>query len=128
MGKTKVVPVPKGLAAEGKSLWQSVTVELSDAGLELDARERRWLFDAACEADLIGTLAAGMVGQPLLVEGSQHQQVINPLVSELRQHREACGRILARLKLTDPDAGEGSGHRYDSTSAREAAYSRWRAK
>ncbi len=126
MGNTKTrMKPPAGLGTDGKALWESVAEQVAGDGLELDARERRWLADACAEADVVATLAAALRGAKLMVRGSQGQDVINPLFVEVRQHREALGRLLARLKLDDP-ATEGSLHRYDSTTAREAAFKRWR--
>lgn len=122
--KTRMKP-PLGLGADGKALWQSVAEQVEGDGLELDARERRWLTDACAEADVVATLAAAMRTAPLMVKGSQGQDVINPVFTEVRQHREALARLLARLKLDDP-AVAGSVHRYDSTTARDAAFKRWR--
>jgi hypothetical protein len=36
-----------------------------------------------------------------LVKGSQGQQVINPLISEVRQHRNCVASLLKWLKLPD---------------------------
>jgi hypothetical protein len=58
--------------------------------------------------------------------GSAKQLVIHPVISEIRQHRETCARLLGRLDLTDDTAaGANAGHRYDSTTARAAAQTRW---
>lgn len=126
MGKVKVAPVPTGLGAEGRALWRDVAGQVAQDGLELDARERRWLRDACAEADLIATLSNGLDGAPLLVRGSQGQDVAHPLIAEVRQHREALGRLLARLRLDEPDdaAQVGRGSRTTSWAARSAALTR----
>jgi hypothetical protein len=108
---------PAGLAAAGKKLWR----EIADS-YDLRADELRVLEDAAREADLVSVLDAGMKGASLLVRGSQGQEVINPLISELRQHRSTLASLLRQLKLPD-DSADAAGER--STSARAAANARW---
>lgn len=122
--KTRMKP-PAGLGTDGKALWQAVAEQVAGDGLQLDARERRWLADAASEADLVAVLTAALRGAPLMVRGSQNQDVANPLLAEVRQHREALGRLLARLRLDDPATASGA-HRYTTTQARDAAFARWR--
>jgi hypothetical protein len=107
---------PDGLLEPGRKLWSEIT---SKYGLRAD--ELRVLEDAAREADLIETLNAGMAGQDLLVRGSQGQQVINPLISELRQHRSTLAALLRQLKLPDESASSEA----RSTAARAAANARW---
>jgi hypothetical protein len=117
---------PAGLGPEGAALWGGVVQEMADDGLVLDARERRWLLDAAREADMIKELMAAMVGAPFMVRGSQGQDVAHPLIGELRQHRQTLAALLARVKLDDPReaAGTGTGSRTTSTQARTAALTR----
>jgi hypothetical protein len=119
---------PAGLGPEGRTLWREITTETANDGLILDARERRWLLDAAREADLCTAMMTQLEGAPFMVKGSQGQDVINPLVSELRMHRGVIGGLLARIKLTDPSdgAGTGTGSRTTSTQARTAALARHR--
>jgi hypothetical protein len=88
--------------------------------------ELRILEDACREADLIDGLAAEAMGTASIVRGSQNQPVINPLISELRQHRATLASLLGKLKL--PDIAEGStrvGVGVRSVQAREAAQVRW---
>ena len=107
---------PAGLGRAGKALWKGI------AGVyELRADELRVLEDAASEADLVEQLKDGMVDQPLIVRGSQGQEVINPLVSELRQHRATLSALLRQLKLPD----EGQSEAAISNQARAAANTRW---
>jgi hypothetical protein len=56
------------------------------------------------------------------VRGSQGQDVINPLISELRQHRSTLAALLRQLKLPDDSASAAEAR---STSARAAANARW---
>jgi hypothetical protein len=64
-----------------------------------------------------------MVDQPKLVKGSQGQMVINPLISEVRQHRSVLASLLKQLKIPEVDGAAGQQTR--STQARSAAMSRW---
>jgi hypothetical protein len=110
------IAMPSGLGDAGRDLWSGICGKY---GLRAD--EARVLEDAAREADLIATLDAGMAGQDLLVRGSQGQQVINPLISELRQHRSTLAALLRQLKLPDEAADAAA----RSNSARAAANARW---
>jgi hypothetical protein len=110
------IPTPSGLGPSGELLWRDISGKY---GLRAD--ELRVLEDAAREADLISTLDAGMAGQDLLVRGSQGQMVINPLISELRQHRSTLASLLRQLKLPDESVSAEA----RSTAARAAANARW---
>ncbi|BCO35265.1 hypothetical protein BMW24_004485 [Mycobacterium heckeshornense] len=119
---------PRGLAAAGRKLWREVVAEATAEGLVLTAVERYWLETAAKLVDQAATLEAELVGAPKMVRGSQGQEVINPLISELRQLRQAADRSLARLRI-EPDESSNANIRVISTSstqARRAAHTRWR--
>lgn len=106
---------PKGLVAS-VTLWRAIT-----AKYELRADELRVLEDACRESDLIDALAEEAAGAATVVKGSQGQPVINPLISEVRQHRSTLAALLRQLKL--PDEADTSEAR--STAARSAANARW---
>jgi len=116
---------PADLGPVGTRFWREVTRKY-----QLRVDEGRVLLDAAAEADLIDTLASALKGAPLTVAGSQGQEVINPLISELRLHRVTLASLLKQLNLpdaagnTDPRAIPGGKPR--STAARLAANTRWR--
>ena len=113
------LPKPKGLTAAGGSLWADVVDKY-----ELRPDERRILEDACRERDMIARLEASMAEAELLVKGSMGQVVINPLVSELRQHRATFASLMRQLKL--PDEGEGSDQGGAlSAKNRAAAQARW---
>ncbi|BCQ07717.1 hypothetical protein JMUB5695_01138 [Mycobacterium heckeshornense] len=119
---------PRGLAAAGRKLWREVVAEATAEGLVLTAVERHWLETAAKLVDVAATLEAELVGAPKMVRGSQGQEVINPLISELRQLRQAADRSLARLRV-EPDESSNANIRVintSSTQARRAAHTRWR--
>lgn len=107
---------PTDLGDAGRRLWDQIS-----GTYKLRADELRVLEDAAHEADLIATLNGGLVDAPLLVRGSQGQEVINPLISELRQHRATLASLLRQLKLPDEAAPQQS----RSSQAREAVNARW---
>lgn len=113
---SKSVYVPKSLGPAGAKLYREIIQKWT-----LRPDEKRVLLDACAEADLVDDLAAAMKGQPRLVTGSQGQLVINPLISEQRQHRTALAALLKQLRL--PDEADTAEAR--STKAREAANARW---
>ncbi|WP_067891236.1 hypothetical protein [Nocardia vaccinii] len=110
------VTAPRNLSAAGRKLWTKITTDY-----DLRADELRVLEDACRESDLIDTLEAESRGAQLVVQGSTGQPVINPLISELRQHRSTLASLFRQLKLPD----EGANPEARSASARAAANARW---
>lgn len=110
---------PAALSKDGSALWRQV---VSKYALRPD--ERGVLEDACAERDLIAQLSEALVGAPLVVAGSQGQQVINPLVSELRQHRATYATLMRQLKLPDEGGSSDSGGEL-SAKNRAAAQARW---
>jgi hypothetical protein len=108
---------PRDLGKAGAKLWREI---VTSGSYELRPDELRILEDACREADLIDDLAAAMKTAPKMVRGSQGQDVINPMISELRQHRATLKSLLGALQLPD-DTGETP----RSVGARKAAQSRW---
>jgi hypothetical protein len=113
-------PAPDGLKAPGKALWREVT-----AGLTLRSDELAILAAAARTADQIAGLEKAATGSKPLIRGSRGQDVLNPLVPELRQQRALLAQLLSRLDIPeDRDGGEwdnltasqrarkAAGHRY----------------
>jgi hypothetical protein len=113
------IPTPRKLGPSGRALWREISTEY-----ELRADELRLLEDAAREADIIAKLEEGRETADLIVKGSMGQSIIHPVYSELRQHRATLATLLTKLKLADGDSATGAG-RTRSTTAREAAASRW---
>lgn len=120
--------VPTGLRKGGKELWTSIHAK----HYVLRPDELRILEDACHQADLIDELNRELRKQlragRFTVAGSMGQQVSNPLISEIRQHRATLTQMLAKLKLPDL-AGEPSGNTGDGPvrgeQQRNAANSRW---
>lgn len=111
---------PAGLGAEGLRMWREVVGKY-----ELRVDERVTL-EAACRASDRLVLMRNQLGQmDLMLTGSTGQQVVNPLVAEIRAHEAQVSTLLAKLKL--PDASTGAGEQPRSTQARAAAQSRWAA-
>jgi hypothetical protein len=113
------ITAPTKLGAKARRLWNEIT-----DNYELRADELRILEDACREVDLIERLEAAVADGDLIVDGSMKQPVANPLVQELRQHRQTLRSLLASVNLPDDDADAPASSR--STSAREAAAARWR--
>lgn len=106
---------PTRLSAKSRRLWTEIT-----GAYELRVDELRVLEDSCREIDLIERMEAEQRDLPLVVKGSQGQDVAAPLVQELRQHRATLARLLLQLRLPDEDAGAGR-----SSAGRELAMSRW---
>lgn len=115
-------PAPDGLGSQALKLWEEMT------GLyEFRVDELRILEDACREVDLIERLEVELDGAPLMVKGSMKQDVANPHLAEVRQHRATLARLFKQLDLPDEPGGverPGVGDR--SSAARKAAEARWR--
>ncbi|OIN80879.1 hypothetical protein [Mycobacterium malmoense] len=107
---------PANLAKAGRELWNAVIGKY-----EFRPDELRILEDACREADLIDDMEKAQRGADRIVKGSMGQPVINPLISELRQHRATLATLLRGLKLPDEGAGTGA----DGSQQRQAAQARW---
>lgn len=116
MSNTKI---PEGLNDAGRELWKSY------GELVLRPDERVHLRNACRTADMIAALESRWVEQgcPDVTTGSMGQEVIHPLIGELRMQKDALDRAIARIKLVDDvsDAPQES----SSDKARRAAMARW---
>ena len=112
--------VPAGLGTKARKVWTG-TVE----SFELRPDELRVLEDACREIDLVEVLEKelGKASTQLLVKGSMGQPVANPLMQEIRQHRQVIARLLQSLKLPAEDESAAQPR---SVSARQAADARWK--
>ena len=88
---------PRGPKKSGSKLWREIA---DPKKYELRPDELRILEDACREADLIDQLEDALEGQPFIVTGSQGQDVINPLIPEIRQHRATLTSMMLKLKLS----------------------------
>jgi hypothetical protein len=96
---------PPGLAPGGRKLWREVA-----KSHRLRPDQRRILFEACCEVDLIDRLQADLGSTPTTTKGSMGQEVAHPTLSELRQHRMAVNTLIRALALeaTDTSAADAS--------------------
>lgn len=117
--RKKAVP-PKGLEPGGRKLWNDVLAKYA-----LRPDDLRVLKDACFEADLIDKLAAAMRTADLIIPGSMGQDVVHPIVTELRQHRATLAGLLRALKLPDPAEGGETAPNAAPNPHRAAVNSRW---
>lgn len=90
---------PPGLKTAGRRLWRSITDEF-----DLAEHERILLLTACRYADTMDRFAAEMaIGQPLTVTNARGDEVANPRIVEMRQTGQALARVLASLRIPDPD-------------------------
>ena len=110
-------PAPDTLAAPGKALWAKIVETY-----ELRADELATLEDACAATDMIAALTSVWEGEgrPVTTKGSMGQQVIHPLIGEIRIQRKARNDLWKQLKLPDSDEGAG-----ESNQHRAAAQSKW---
>ena len=107
---------PKGLGKRGKDTWKNITSKYVLRTDELDILE-----DICREIDMVDRLESEMLDAPLMVTGSQGQDVANPLIGELRQHRATKKSLWAQLKLPDDNVTS------IGNQQRDAAQTRWAA-
>jgi len=114
--KTKA---PETLTADGVRVWEMVT-----AKYDLRPDELLTLEDACAATDMIAALSKSWDddGRPLTTKGSMGQQVIHPLIGEIRTQRAARNALWRQLKLPDDPGDEGSG---ETNQHRSAAQSKW---
>lgn len=109
------IKAPVGLKSRGKRMWTAVSGKYELRWDELDILE-----DICREIDMIDALEKELKGAPLTVRGSQGQEVANPMIGELRQHRATKKSLWAAMKLPEDDQGTSS-----VNQQRDAAQSRW---
>ena len=113
------IKAPNSLATEGQRVWREVTSKYV-----LRADELVTLEDACAASDMIFALSAAWDedGKPLTTKGSMGQQVIHPLIGEIRTQRAARNALFRQLKLPDDPAGDA-----ETNQHRSAAQSKWSA-
>lgn len=109
---------PAVLGKAGQGLWKSVVSKY-----DLRPDELRTLEDACAATDMIAELSDAWAedGRPMTTRGSMGQQVIHPLIGEIRTQRASRQAFLRQLKLPDLETGERPNQQ------RAAAQSRWAA-
>lgn len=115
---------PAGLDRRGKALWRSV-VDV----YELRADELATLEEAARTLDTCARLDAELATANLMIPGSTGQMRPNPLLAELRGHRQVLAQLLRLLNLADvvmPADGEDAPNLTPRQArAQHAARVRW---
>lgn len=107
---------PASLATPGAELWSNIVGKY-----DLRADELRTLEDACAAVDMVAALTSVWVeeGRPVTTKGSMGQQVIHPLIGEIRTQRASLNKLLQSLKLPDEPGGA------KQNQNRDAANSRW---
>lgn len=107
---------PKSLGEQGSALWRDVVGKY-----DLRVDELAVLEAAGRTVDMIGLLTRQWeeAGKPFLTRGSMGQDVIHPLIGELRTQQSALAALFRQLKLPDEAGGEAANQH------RSAAQSRW---
>ena len=120
MTKPKSVRGPR-FGPAGQAKWEEIVGPYT-----LRPDELRILEDACREMDLVDKLEEELSkpGTELTVKGSQGQPVANPLVTEIRQHRQTIKTLLGALKLPDEDEARAPGD--PSAAGRALVTNRWR--
>lgn len=115
------VGVPAYLKTKGTQVWKAVT---SDYVLRDDEKV---LLEQICrEADLVQELTAELRKLPLMMTGSMGQDVVNPLLMEIRHHRSLLADLHKKLALPDLDKSADAGLPDISPNQnRSAAMSKW---
>ena len=111
------VKPPDGLGKSGTELWLSIAPKYVLRPDE-DAR----LVTACRTADVIQMLEDTWreLGFPMVSVGSMKQEIIHPLIGEIRTQRSSLASLLVGLKLPDDAAGEVA-----PNQQRDAANSKW---
>lgn len=111
----------------GRALWKQIAGSgHGPIKYILRADELQILAEACREVDLIADIDEEFRNdcRGFVVKGSTGQPTSNPLIQELRQHRQVLANLLSKLKLPD-DVDEQGGSETRSTQARSAAEARW---
>jgi len=108
---------PASLGDAGKSLWLSIASKY-----ELRADELATLEDACLITEMIVALESAWAedGRPMTTKGSMGQQVIHPLIGEIRAQRMSRNALWRQLKLPDGESGEAEVNQH-----RDAAATKW---
>lgn len=118
--KSSRAGVPAYLKTKGLQVWKSVTADyvLRD--------DEKVLLEQICrEADLIQELTSELRKLPLMMTGSQGQDVVNPLLMEIRHHRSLMADLHKKLALPDLEKPDVSVPDISPNQNRSAAMSKW---
>lgn len=110
---------PPGLGSAGTQVWDAIT-----AKFELRPDELLTLQDACLISDVIALLELAWAddGRPMTTKGSMGQQVIHPLIGEIRTQRMARNALWRQLKLPDePAANPAVNQQRDAANTKHSA-------
>ena len=110
----KKIKAPDSLAEDGRRVWNGVTEQY-----DLRPDELLTLEDACAATDMIAALSKAWEddGRPLTTKGSMGQQVIHPLIGEIRTQRAARNALWRQLKLPDIDDAVSANQNRDAANA-----------
>lgn len=111
--------VPATLRSAGSTLWESVAGKYA-----LRPDELATLEDACLITDMVAALTDVWMaaGGPTITKGSMGQEVIHPLIGEIRAQRMSRNALFRQLKL--PDDADG----VEVNQHRDAATSKWASR
>jgi hypothetical protein len=107
-------PAPE-LGPAGRRLWRARVRDTQHSEEELLT-----VLRACRQEDDNARLEQAAIEEPVYIEGSRGQRIINPIWAELRQGRLNVQRLLAGVTVID-EAGKGQ----RSSAARRMALARW---
>lgn len=116
---------PADLGAEGRRLWRDIIRDAASQNVELTGQELVYLRHAGELADTIARMKVDVAEAPTIVNGYNKQPVANPLLAEIRMHRQLLGQMLARVKTDLPEAPGIGAATGTSNRCRAAARARW---
>lgn len=111
----KKVPVPVGMDEAGTALWEQMCGNYTFRPDELV-----WLESACRSADRLVIMRDELKALGYMLTGSTGQDVVNPLVAEIRSTEAHMNNALAKLKVPDDAVGG-----IEINQHRAAGQSRW---
>lgn len=116
----EVLRPPTGLGKRARDLWTSILDRYT-----LRPDELELLAELVTTVDEIDRLRRAVRKHGELVEGSKGQLVANPALAQITARRATVARLVAQLRIPDPDAA-ATRPTITSIKAARAANSRWR--
>lgn len=112
---------PESLGAAGRRLWDTTLETYTLAEHELDV-----LQEACYTLDLLQTMRRRVKKDGVMSTGSMGQDVVHPLIGEIRQQRGLFSQLMNALKLPDVEPqAEDLAPVVEVNQHRRAAGSRW---
>lgn len=114
--------VPSYLGEHGLKFW----MDCAPPKYTMRPDELRLLTECCREIDMIDRLEKDLRStESLLILGMRGTEVINPIVSELRQHRATLTTMFRALQLPDSSSGVAQKRQLVSEQNTKAARARW---